>query len=215
MGEMARFIVQACGIACELEVIPLRGWRRRHLFTHTGLPWVFPSPNMPSWETALLYPGMVLMEGTNISEGRGTTLPFQLFGTPFLDQERMALFLDGFAMEGVRLRPVCFEPVFDKWKGVLSYGFQIHITDPGTVRPYRLGLLLLRAFLRVHGEHFRWLPPPYEYEREKLPIDILIGDTELRQELEGDVDVEVLERRWEEGLRDFMGRREPCLLYSE
>src|SRR5512139_1110490 len=126
---MARFIVDACNLDCELEVFPVRGWRRDQYFPDTDLAWVFPSPNMPAWETALLYPGMVLFEGTNVSEGRGTTLPFQIFGAPFVDQQKLLDHLKGVALEGMILRPICFEPVFDKWAGQLCYGFQIHITD--------------------------------------------------------------------------------------
>ena len=149
-----------------------------------------------------------------MSEGRGTTLPFQLFGAPFLDQEAVAAFLGRLGIEGVVLRPVCFEPVFDKWKGEVCHGFQIHITDRERFRPYRLGLALLQAFLHVHGDRFRWLPPPYEYEYEKLPIDILLGDGELRMDLERGESLECLEARWSEGLDAYRQQREASLLYG-
>lgn len=203
MGELARFIVSCRGLECDLEVIALEGWSRADFFPETDLDWVFPSPNMPSFKTALLYPGMVLFEGTNISEGRGTTLPFELFGAPFLDQQKMLRFMERFGLEGVLLRPVCFEPTFDKWRGNLCNGFQIHVTDREKLRPYRLGLCLLQAFLNVHPEEFRWLDPPYEYEREKLPISILLGNGELRQVLEEGKDPEDLEAAWMPELEDY------------
>lgn len=215
MGELARFIVMTAGLSCDMDVIPLAGWKRGDFFPETNLPWLFPSPNMPSWETALVYPGMVLLEGTNMSEGRGTTLPFQLFGAPFLEQEAITAFLARAGLEGVMLRPVCFQPVFDKWKGEMCRGFQIHVTDRKRFRPYRLGLALLQAFLHVHGERFQWLPPPYEYEYKKPPIDILLGNGALRSDLERGEDLDRLEVQWVEGLDIYRHKREPCLLYGD
>ncbi len=162
----------------------MRGWRRSRLFDSLGLHWVYPSPNMPTWETALVYPGMVLLEGTNISEGRGTTMPFQLFGAPFLDQKQFLLELKGARLEGVTLRPVSYEPAFDKYKGQACFGFQLHITDKNRFRPYRMGLALLQALRRTHPDRFSWLDPPYEYEWKKLPIDILIGSDAVRRRVE-------------------------------
>lgn len=213
MGEYARFIAREVDLDCDLEVIPMRGWKRTMIFPETGLPWVFPSPNMPAWETALLYPGMVLFEGTNISEGRGTTLPFALFGAPFMDQKALGKRLGEKALPGVVLRPVAFEPVFDKWKGQLCNGFQIHILEGERVRPYGLGLEIIEALLDVHRDAFQWLPPPYEYEWEKLPIDILLGNGRLRGELEAGVAIEKLEDEWTQDLDDFREVRESCLMY--
>lgn len=213
VGEFARYIAQHCNVRCDLEVVPMENWKRTELFSATRLPWVFPSPNMPTWETSLLYPGMVFLEGTNVSEGRGTTLPFHLFGAPFVDQERMLHVLDRFPLEGVILRPITFEPVFDKWCGEICHGFQIHVTDMQKFRPYRFGLALLQAFLQVHGDAFQWLPPPYEYEYEKLPIEIILGDAAVREALEGGVDLEELEMRWKAELDRFLALRENCLLY--
>lgn len=215
MGELARYIVFKCGVSCDLEVISMEGWKRGDFFPDTGLPWCFPSPNMPSWETALLYPGMVLFEGANVSEGRGTTLPFQLFGAPFLDQQAMLRFLERFDLEGIFFRPVCFEPTFDKWRGELCHGFQIHITDREKVRPYRLGLALLQAFLHIHAEHFRWLPPPYEYEREKLPIAILLGNGILKQQLEEGIDPARMEKAWMQEIAVYRSDCESCFIYPE
>jgi uncharacterized protein YbbC (DUF1343 family) len=157
----------------------------------------------------------VLFEGVNVSEGRGTTLPFQLFAAPFLDQSAVGRRLKEKRLPGVALRPVTFEPVFDKWKGQVCHGFQIHVLDPLDVRPYRLGLELIQTLLEVHTENFDWLPPPYEYEKEKLPIDILLGNGQLRQDLEAGIGVDDLEAGWMRGLERFSEERAVVLLYGD
>ena len=212
-GEFARFVCTKANIDCDLDVFSMRGWRRSRLFDSLGLHWVYPSPNMPTWETAMFYPGMVLLEGTNISEGRGTTLPFQLFGAPFLDQRRFREGLQRTGFDGVVLRPVVYEPAFDKYKGEPCFGFQIHITDKERFKPYRMGLTLLQALRRTHPDHFRWLDPPYEYELEKLPIDILIGSDTTRRGVEQGQDLDIIESGWEQDLLKFREKREASLLY--
>jgi uncharacterized protein YbbC (DUF1343 family) len=215
MGEFARFISGEYGVPCDLEVVAMEGWRRECYFPEIGIPWVFPSPNMPTWETALLYPGMVLLEGTNISEGRGTALPFQLFGAPFLDQKRFLQCVDARSLAGAVLRPVCFEPVFDKHRGQTCKGFQIHVTGRTRFRPYRIGLALLRAFCLLHPETFRWLAPPYEYEWKKLPADILLGSGPLREKIEKGVQIAELESEWASGLAAYGEKRGAYLLYPQ
>ena len=214
MGEMAAFIARFIGLPCDLEVFPVKGWKRGDLYCETPLPWFFPSPNIPSWETALVYPGMVLLEGTNVSEGRGTTLPFHLFGAPFIDQRKLLRHLEKHSLQGVVFRPVSFEPAFDKWCGELCHGFQIHVTETRKFSPYKAGLALLQSLLESHGDDFRWLPPPYEYEWEKQPIDILIGDMEIRRKLESGAGLDELAMLWSVELKQFMDARERCLLYG-
>jgi uncharacterized protein YbbC (DUF1343 family) len=214
MGELALYFVKECGVRCDLEVIPLKGWRREAYFPDTKLAWVFPSPNMPTWETALLYPGMVLFEGTNISEGRGTTMPFQLFGAPFIDQQKLMTHLGRIGLEGVIFRPICYEPTFDKWAGHTCYGFQIHVTDRNTFRPFRMGLTLLQVLYHEHIKDFEWLPPPYEYEWKKQPIDILLGDGTLRQSLENGDELSAVEARWSKELQAYKERVARCYLYQ-
>lgn len=215
VGEFARYIVLCCNINCDLEVVPMQGWKRSCFFSATRLPWVFPSPNMPTWETSLLYPGMVLFEGTNVSEGRGTTLPFQLFGAPFINQPELLNFLAQFDLQGVVLRPITFEPAFDKWHGETCQGFQIHVTDALNFRPYYFGLALLQGLLQVHGDQFQWLSPPYEYEYEKLPIDIILGDAAVREAIEQGADIDRLEAGWDGDLERYRSWRQSCLLYAE
>ncbi len=213
-GEFARFVRATAAVDCDLDVITMKGWSRRQSFNELGLHWVYPSPNMPGWQTALLYPGMVLLEGTNISEGRGTTMPFELFGAPFLDRERLLSELK-YDLEGVTLRPVTFEPAFDKYTGRPCSGFQIHITDRDAFKPYRFGLAVLRAFCVTHSDDFRWLDPPYEYEMEKLPIDILIGSAAIRKKIEQGEKIGAVQSDWKTDLDNYRQVRESFMLYPE
>lgn len=215
LGEFARFIVSETNIGCDLEVFTMEGWTRSCYFGDLGAAWVFPSPNMPTWETSLLYPGMVLLEGANISEGRGTTMPFQLFGAPFFDQRQILDHLSGSRLEGVVFRPVVFEPAFDKYAGEPCFGFQAHVTERARFRPYRTGLAIVQAVRRAHPDRFRWLDPPYEYEREKLPIDILIGNGAIRRHVEEGRDLDRLEAGWTPELEQYRERRARSLLYPE
>ncbi|MFZ0929839.1 MAG: DUF1343 domain-containing protein [Syntrophobacteraceae bacterium] len=214
-GEFARFVCAAANVDCDLDVVSMRGWRRGSRFDDLGLNWVYPSPNMPTWETALLYPGMVLLEGTNISEGRGTAMPFQLFGAPFLNRKKFLEEFKKHGLDSVTFRPVTYEPAFDKYRRQPCLGFQIHITDKARFKPYRMGLALLQALGLTHPKHFRWLDPPYEYEREKLPIDILIGSSTVRRRVEQGQDLDKIESDWEQQLREYREKREPSLLYPE
>ncbi len=213
-GEFARYVCKTANLDCDLEVVPMRGWTRGQYFDDLDLQWVYPSPNMPTSQTALLYPGMVLLEGTNISEGRGTAMPFQLFGAPFLDGQRLLGQL-GSDLEGLTLRPVSYEPAFDKYKGQTCFGFQIHVTDTKTFKPYRFGLALLRALCLTHPDLFRWLDPPYEYEFEKLPIDILIGSRTIREKIEKGLSVDDIVSGWAQGNRKYLEMRQPILLYPD
>jgi uncharacterized protein YbbC (DUF1343 family) len=214
LGELARFYQGEYGLACELEVIPAAGWRRGMYFDATGLPWVLPSPNLPTLEGALVYPGQVLLEGTNLSEGRGTTRPFEIWGAPFLEPRRLLAELDP-PPPGVIFREVVFEPTFHKWQGQPCRGFQLHVTDRAAFKPYATTLALLRAVLRLHPDAFAWREPPYEYETERLPFDLLTGDAVLRQALERGVPVPELEAAWQGELADFLARRRPYLLYPQ
>jgi uncharacterized protein YbbC (DUF1343 family) len=153
----------------------MEGWDRRHFYDETGLPWVMPSPNMPTVDTAVVYPGMCLLEGTNLSEGRGTTRPFELFGTPWIEAHGLTAALNGVGLPGVVFREAAFEPGFQKYAGQVCRGSQLHVTDRHTFLPYRTGLEILRVVRERYPEDFAWKSPPYEYEYEKLPIEILCG----------------------------------------
>lgn len=214
LGELARLFHDSFGIGCSLHVVPMRGWRRAHLWNDLGLPWVSPSPNMPSPQTALVYPGAVLFEGTNLSEGRGTTRPFELIGAPFIDPRRLLAQLRRYRLPGMCLAPTYFEPTFHKWAGQLCGGVQWHVRDAARARPYRTGLCLLREILQLYPKEFAWRQPPYEYELERMPIDLLAGDTATRAALERGRAIADLERDWRAELRGFCKLRSRVLLYS-
>jgi uncharacterized protein YbbC (DUF1343 family) len=214
MAEMARLYNEAFKIGAPLELFSMHGWTRDLLYRQTELYWVPPSPNLPTPESTLLYPGQVILEGTNLSEGRGTTTPFELWGAPYLKLSPILKFLAHKDLSGFVLRPARFTPSFDKWKGESCTGFQIHLTDPEVYRPFKTSLILLQAVVRSHGEKFQWLSPPYEYEFNHLPIEIILGSTNLHLELEAGAAIEELERSWEPELEEFRQLRRPYLIYS-
>jgi uncharacterized protein YbbC (DUF1343 family) len=214
VGEMARLCNDEMEIGAELEVIPVQGWQRKMLFPDTGLPWVFPSPNMPTYATALVYPGQVIWEGTNISEGRGTTLPFELVGAPFLDFREVLQEIRKTEMPGCLFRPLAFEPTSGKWAGKTCRGFQLHVTDPALYMPYRTSLVLLQALFCLYPEVFSYKDPPYEYEFQRLPMDLIIGDQAIRRNLEIGENILQLERSWQEDLLEYRERIQSVLLYE-
>jgi uncharacterized protein YbbC (DUF1343 family) len=212
-GELARFINAEATIDCDLEIVPMLGWQRSMRFRDTGFPWVFPSPNMPTPETALVYPGQVIWEGTNVSEGRGTTLPFELVGAPYWDCRHILAALESTPLPGCCLRPLVFEPTSGKWAGQACAGFQLHVTDGAAFRPYRTSLALLQAVLRLYPDQFHYKQPPYEYEFDRLPLDLILGDGEVRRQLEAGTPVLALEEGWHRELEVFEERRRRCFLY--
>ncbi len=213
IGELAGHLNREHRLGCRLSVVPMRGWRRRMLWGDTGLPWVAPSPNMPTPDTAHVYPGGCLVEGTNLSEGRGTTRPFEWVGAPFLDAHRYAADLEARGLPGVRFRPARFRPTFHKWAGRLCGGVQLHVTDHHRFKPFVTGLALLACARRLAPRGFAWRRPPYEFERRRLPIDILCGTDTIRRALERGNDLAVIERGWRPALARWTRRRAPDLLY--
>jgi uncharacterized protein YbbC (DUF1343 family) len=214
IGEYAAFINDAYNIGCSLEIIKMEGWNRSMYFTDTGLPWVPPSPNLPSPFSAMVYPGQVIWEGTNISEGRGTTLPFETFGAPFIDADKILLFLGGDRVPGAVLRPVIFEPTSNKWSGQACKGFHIHITNPYDFNAYLTSLRLLQAIIYHHKGQFEWKSPPYEYEWEKLPFDLIVGDNTIRQQIERMDDIDAIQKNWADGVSDYIHQTARYHLYQ-
>jgi uncharacterized protein YbbC (DUF1343 family) len=214
MGEMAQIFNDAYGLRSDIEVVCMKQWTRRMIWPDTGLRWIMPSPNMPLPETAQVYPGQVVWEGTNISEGRGTCRPFETFGAPFLDTRAVLDRLIPQAHAGCVLQEVSFRPTFNKWMGQVCRGFMIHVTDPLAYRPYFTTLALLKAVMETHGQSFAWKEPPYEYEFERLAIDLILGDEALRKELEVGADLTHWPERWDEELKDFVALRKSYLLYA-
>lgn len=214
VGEIAKWFVECRGVDCELDVVPLSGWRREMHWPDTGRPWVMTSPNLPAYETALVYPGTVLLEGTNASEGRGTTRPFEIVGGAWGRAEELAEALSAKKLPGAVFRPLAFQPTFHKWCGETCHGFQLHVTDVRAFRPYATGLAILSAFWKLYAETgFDWRAPPYEYEEFELPIHLLLGSRKLREAIEAGADLDEMERSWQGPLESWMKERAGCLLY--
>lgn len=213
IGEAARLFNEHFGIGAKLEVVAMQGWSRDTFFDRTGIPWVLPSPNIPTIESAIVYPGTVLFEGTNVSEGRGTTKPFELVGAPWVEPTRFAAALNRLALPGVHFRPAHFEPTFHKHAKALCGGCQIHVTDRVVFRPVETGVALLQAFQRASRESFAWREPPYEYEYRLAPIDILAGSSDLRERLDRNDDARAIARDWQPAVEGFLDTRAQFLLY--
>jgi len=213
IGELARLFNEHFGLGANLEVVKMEGWNRGMYADATGLPWVLPSPNIPTLDSAVVYPGTVLFEGTNVSEGRGTTRPFELVGAPWVIAEPFADAMNRLELPGVRFRPALFEPTFHKHAKTSCGGCQIHVLDRDAFRAVETGVALVGAFRAGNTAHFRWRDPPYEYEPDKLPIDILAGSSELRDRIEAGTPAREIARSWEAGVADFDTIRRRFLLY--
>ncbi len=211
-GEYAQFVNQSVG--ADLHVVPMRGWRRDLLHHETRLPWVIPSPNMPSEETALVYPGMCLLEGTNLSEGRGTTRPFELFGAPWLDGQRLADDLARERLEGVLFRPCSFTPTWDKHQGQRCHGVQIHLVYPRGMDAVRIGVAALVHARAQDPGKFRWRTEKYEFVDDKPAIDLLTGGAGFRVAVEAGRSVSELCAMWDAERAAFVAERERFLLYA-
>ncbi len=213
-GELARWMNEARGIGCDLDVVPCEGWRRWMTWADTGLPWVMPSPNLPTTDSCDVYPGMVLLEGTNLSEGRGTTRPFELFGAPYLDPRELARTVGRQIGPGATLRPCYFEPTFQKHAGVTCGGGQVHVHDRDRFEPVRAAVALLAAVRSLAPDDFAWRLPPYEYEEELMPIDILWGHDGLRTALDGGATADDVLSGVAQEIADFTASVEAFLLYE-
>jgi uncharacterized protein YbbC (DUF1343 family) len=175
IGELATQFAEEAFPNCQLSVLPMKNWERTMWFDQTELPWVMPSPNMPSLDTATVYPGMCLLEGTNISEGRGTTRPFEIFGAPFIDAKVFCSELNNLQLPGAFFREVYFQPSFHKFAGELCGGAQLHVTDRNTFAPFATAIEVINRVRKMYPEQFQWKQPPYEYESKRLPIEVLLG----------------------------------------
>ena len=213
VGELARLFNEHFGLGATLEVVGMEGWRRAQYWDETGVPWVMPSPNMPTLDSAIVYPGTVLFEGTMLSEGRGTTRPFELLGAPWIDADAFAERMNGLRLPGVHFRPATFEPTFQKHAKTACGGCQIHVTDRQAFKPVAVGAALLREFHGSAPKLFAWRYPPYEYEHDKLPIDILAGSPALREQVESQTPLRDIVASWKAGEDGFRRLREQYLLY--
>jgi uncharacterized protein YbbC (DUF1343 family) len=213
IGELARLFNDEFGLNAAVDVVPMEGWERSMFYDDTGLPWVLPSPNIPTLDTALVYPGAVLFEGTLFSEGRGTTRPFELIGAPWIDGDRLAGAMNALGLPGVVFRPVFFEPTFHKHAKEGCGGCQIHVTDRVTFQPMRAAVELLAGLRREAPARFAWRDPPYEYEYTKPPIDILYGSDRLRTAIDAGSNGAAIAAAWPPDEDAFLKLRERYLLY--
>jgi uncharacterized protein YbbC (DUF1343 family) len=213
VGELARMFNEAFAINCSLDVVPMDGWSRKMWWDDTKLLWIMPSPNMPTLDTATVYPGTVIFEGTMVSEGRGTTRPFELIGAPYIDAYELTDRLNGMKLEGVYFRPTYFQPTFHKHVGQLCGGVQIHVLNRNEFKSYLAGIAILHAIHGLYGNRLEWKQPPYEYVHDKLPIDVIFGTDKLRKEIESGQPLDEIERAWQKPLAEFIKLRENYLLY--
>lgn len=215
VGEIGNYLWNTFYPSLDFHVIPMQGWKRTSWFDNTLLSWVMPSPNMPTLDTATVYPGMCLLEGTNISEGRGTTRPFEIFGAPFIEPDLLVKQLEKSKLPGVMFRPLYFQPTFQKHAGNICGGAQLHVTHRERFKPFKTGITILKVVHDLYPEHFSWKQPPYEYETEKMPIDILAGTDRLRQDIERGETPGQMEEWWQGQSKEFdKGYRKKYLIYK-
>lgn len=213
IAEIAQYLKRRFYPDLSLEVVLMEEWKREMYFQDTGLPWAIPSPNMPIPETALVYPGMCLLEATNISEGRGTTRPFEIFGAPWIESWKFSDHLNSLNLPGVHFRPLQFQPTFNKYQGEVCEGCFIHVTDRNSFKPFLTGIAIILETARPYAKQFQWKQPPYEYEFEKMPFDILVGNSWVREMINNLSDLDKIEKRWEKETSSFLEIRLGCLLY--
>ena len=214
IGELAILFNEYFGIKCDLKVIPMEGWERPMWYDQTGLPWVPPSPNMPTLSTATVYPGMCLIEGTLLSEGRGTTIPFEQVGAPYIDAETLAKTLNKENLPGLFFRPQYFKPQFQKWSGTICGGVQIHVTERNKIKPLATSITVLFSIKKLYPDDFSWRTEAYEFVNDRLAIDLLYGNQTLREAIETDtLSINNLKSAWEEDIKIFSPQREACLIY--
>jgi uncharacterized protein YbbC (DUF1343 family) len=214
IGELAELLVAEWQLDLELTVVQMQGWRREQLFETTGLPWVMPSPNMPTLQTALVYPGGCLIEGTALSEGRGTTRPFEIVGAPYIDAERLVGQLEKSALPGVRFRPLGFQPTFQKHAQKSCFGVQAHVTNHASFAPLATYVEFLRVIRSVWPEQFAWREQAYEFVQDRPAIDLLAGGPWLRRGIEQGASLAELTADWQPAQAAFLERRRPFLRYD-
>jgi len=212
-GEMAKMFNEHFGIGCDLEVVEMDGWRREMYGDETGLPWILPSPNIPTVDTCVVFPATVHIEGTELSEGRGTTKVFELNGAPFIDPYEWVGELNAFNFGGAQFRHVFFRPTFQKWANKTCGGVQIHVTDREALRPVIVGIAMVKRAYDLYTDQFQWRQEAYEYVFDKNPFDVVSGTDKIRKQIEGGVALNEIEADWADGLIEFAEARRPFLMY--
>jgi uncharacterized protein YbbC (DUF1343 family) len=213
VGELAQLFNEHFKIECDLEVIPMIGWKREFWHDETDAPWVLPSPNMPTLDAATVFPGAVHFEGTQVSEGRGTTKPFELIGAPYIDPDDYADALNGLGLTGVYFRSCVFQPTFQKHAGVSCGGVQIHVLDRNSFEPWITGIAMAKFAHDMYPNEFRWKEPPYEYVFDKNPFDVISGTAKIREAFEKGTTLDTIADETKVPLAEFKKLREAFLLY--
>ncbi len=213
IGELALLFNRAYGIGCDLDVVPMRGYERSCWFDETDVRWILPSPNIPTLDSAIVYPGMVYLEGTKLSEGRGTTRPFELSGAPYIDSHDLAVRLNALDLPGVHFRANSFQPTFQKYTGIICHGVQTHVTDRRVFRPVITGIAVIKAVRDLYPDGFAWQDPPYEYVFDRLPFDVIAGGSALREAIESGISLEDLADSWKSDEEHFREQRKEFMLY--
>ncbi|HEV7747742.1 MAG TPA: DUF1343 domain-containing protein [Pyrinomonadaceae bacterium] len=213
LGELAQMFNEHFKIGCDLEVVRMEGWKRELWLDETDAPWVLPSPNIPTLDSATVFPGAVHFEGTQISEGRGTTKPFELIGAPYINPEEYARTLNDLNLPGVFFRSCIFRPTFQKHGGVSCGGVQLHVIDREEFEPVFTGLAMVKAAYDLYREDFRWKDPPYEYVYDRNPFDVIAGTSSIREAFEQGISGEAIRASWTAAFNDFLKVRESYLLY--
>lgn len=210
-AELAIYLNKKYNIGCEIKVYKMDGWKRNLYFDETDLKWIPPSPNIPDFETCILYPGMCLFEGTNISEGRGTTIPFKVFGADFIEPFKIKKYFENF--EGVILKPVYFRPMWNKYRGKICGGFEIYVRDRKKFKPFKTVIEIIKILKKLYPEKFKWKDPPYEFEKNKLPFDLLAGNSYIREMIEKDIPYEEIEEKWKDELNEYKEEIKEFFIY--
>lgn len=213
VGELALLFNKEFNINCELEIVPMENWSRNDFYDETDAPWVLPSPNMPTVDTTVVFPATVYLEGTQVSEGRGTTKPFEILGAPYIDAKEFTDSLNQLELPGVILRQTNFLPTFQKHQKIVCGGIFLHISDRKTFKPVITGLAIIKNLVEMYPNDFKWKIPPYEYEYDRNPFDVIAGTVKIREMLENGSDLTEIENSWSEDLRSFENLRKKYLIY--
>jgi uncharacterized protein YbbC (DUF1343 family) len=214
IGELALMFNKQFGIGCDLEVVKMEGWQRSMFYEETRLPWVLPSPNMPTIDTAVVYPGAVMFEGTQVSEGRGTTRPFEIIGASYIKPDDLIGELRKENLPGVVFRPMHFQPTFHKFAGEICGGLQMHVTDRNSFKPVITSICIISAIHKLYPTQFDWKQPPYEYVFDKLPFDVINGSASVCEQIMMGTPIAEIEASWREPLNEFAQMRQEYLLYD-
>ncbi len=213
VGELAKLFNTEFHINCDLEVITMNNWERQDFYDETDAPWVMPSPNMPTVDTTVVFPSTVYFEGTKVSEGRGTTRPFEIVGAPYIDSNEYADELSALELPGVIFRPINFLPTFQKYSNQSCGGVFLHITERNLFEPVITGLAMVKIMYELYPKDFEWKDTPYEYEFDRNPFDVIAGTTKIREMIEEGKSIAEIKLSWKNDVEDFNELRKKYFLY--